>query len=245
MKFHAFGDSFVVGDLDDFDQHPTKYSSRLEYLKYNVSFASLVAKELGMEFHNYAERGSGNYPQLDRLLINITDGKIRKSDYVFFGITTVVRDRVVLTDFKKAMDFGYGPCMADRETLIDNQQSIVELDYFYIISILEKVKSQFDLNIKAMHLFDNPLSYSEKTFFDLFKSDLIISCGDKTGTSLVDILNDAWCTDQKHPYHTRLNIPSGYEKFYTKHKHPSIEGHKKIADWILKNVYGSGNNKKY
>lgn len=245
MKFHAFGDSFVVGDLDDFDQYPKKYDSRLEYLKYNVSFASIIAKALGMEFHNYAERGSGNFPQLDKLLINIANGNIKKHDYVFFGITTIVRDRVALTEFKKSIDYGYGPCMADRNTLIHDQQTIVELDYFYIISVLEKIKTKFDLNVKAMHLFDNPLSYSNKTFFDLVKSDLIISCGDKTGNSTVDIINDEWGTDQKHPYHTRLNIPEGYEKFYTKHKHPSVEAHQKIAEWLLKHTYGTNNNKKY
>lgn len=236
MNFHAFGDSFVVGDLDDFDSYKESYNSRLEYLKYNVSFASLIAKELEMPFFNYAERGSGNFPQLDRLVLNLLNGKIKTGDYVFFGITTITRDRNSLIEFKKVSDRGYGPCMADRETFVEDMQLINELDFFYVISVLEKLKIQFGIHIKAINLFDNTLSFSSRTDVSNFNSDLLISCN-KTGNSVVDILNDTWDTDQKHPYHTRLNIPYGYESYYTKHKHPSVTGHIKIAEWLLKNVY--------
>lgn len=237
MNFHAFGDSFVVGDLDDFDQYQDSYDSRLEYLKYNVSFASLIAKELKMPFFNYAERGSGNFPQLDRLVLNLLNGTIKSNDYVFFGITTITRDRNSLVEFKKVSDRGYGPCMADRETFTSDIQLINELDFFYIISTLEKLKTQFNIHIRAINLFDNVLSFSSRQDFSNFNSDILISCENKTGNSVVDIINDTWNTNQKHPYHTRLNIPASYKNYYTKHKHPSIIGHVKIAEWLLKNVY--------
>lgn len=237
MKFHAFGDSFVVGDLDDFDQYKKSFSSRLEYLKYNVSFAAILAKELKVDFVNYAERGSGNFPQLDKLVLNVLNGNIKSGDYVLFGITTVFRDRTSLIEFKKVSDNSYGPCMADRETFINDSQSIAELDFFYIISILENLTDRFNLNLKAVNIFDNVFSFSNNNNYKKFQSSILISCESKTGNTLVDILNDTWGTNQAHPYHTRLDIPNKFKHLYTRHKHPSIQGHKKISDWFLTNVY--------
>ena len=86
IKLHAFGDSFVSGDQDDFihDHHPShppthnmEYHERDQYLKYNVSFISLVAKQLNFDFENYSDRGSGNIPQLDRLILACKENKIK------------------------------------------------------------------------------------------------------------------------------------------------------------------------
>ena len=237
VKFHAFGDSFIVGDLDDFDQYKDSFSTRLEYLKYNVSFASKLAKELNFDFVNYAERGSGNFPQLDRLFLNILNGNIKEGDVVLFGITTVFRDRNSLIEFKKVSDYGYGPCMVDRETFINDSQAIAELDFLYTISILENLKTKFNLNLRAINIFDNVFSFSKGPVYKKFESPILISCGEKTGNTLVDILNDTWGTNQSHPYHTNLKVPKGYESLYTKYKHPSISGHEKISQWFLNNVY--------
>ena len=75
---HAFGDSFVVGDQDDYindkntdpesaPTHNMSEATRTEYLKYNVSFAALIAKQLDTKLKNHAVRGTGNFPQLDLL----------------------------------------------------------------------------------------------------------------------------------------------------------------------------------
>ena len=37
----------------------------------------------------------------------------------------------------------------------------------------------------------------------------------------------------KDVYHTEIKVPIGYEHLYTWNRHPSIEGHKKIADWFF------------
>lgn len=236
MKFHAFGDSFIVGDLDDFDQTTDSFDQRLKYLKYNISFASGIAKHLNMDFENYAERGSGNFPQLDKLVLNILNGNIKSKDYVLFGMTTVYRDRNSLIEFSKVSDYGVGPCMVDRETFVNNMQSIAELDFFYIINLLESIKVKYDLNLKVINIFDNVFSFSKNQNSLLSESPILISCN-ATGNTLIDILNDTWGTDQRHPYHTRLTIPFGYEHLYTKQKHPSIEGHQKILNWFVTNIY--------
>ena len=50
---HAFGDSFIVGDQDDWlhlkdpnikYKHRMHFEERLEYVKYSVSFVSILAK---------------------------------------------------------------------------------------------------------------------------------------------------------------------------------------------------------
>ena len=86
MKLHAFGDSFVVGDQDEKDD------KNKEYLKYNVSFVSIIAKHFGIELVNYSESGSGNFSQLDKLFLNLKYGTIQKNDVVLFGMTSTSRD---------------------------------------------------------------------------------------------------------------------------------------------------------
>ena len=50
---HAFGDSFIVGDQDDFlhevpdAPHQMDWDERLEYLKTQVSFVSILADHYG------------------------------------------------------------------------------------------------------------------------------------------------------------------------------------------------------
>ena len=98
---HAFGDSFIVGDQDDFlHNHNMTYDERVEYLKNNVSFVSILAKHYGYSLKNQSERGSGNFPQLDRLWLNLTNGVIKEGDIVLFGLTTFIRDRFQLINFE-------------------------------------------------------------------------------------------------------------------------------------------------
>jgi hypothetical protein len=244
MKFHAFGDSFVVGDQDDFDLPESgSYDDRLEYLKNNVSFAALIASDLGLDFINYADRGSGNYPQLDKLVYNVLCNKILPGDIVFFGLTTVARDRWSL-GHHKILDINFGPSMADRELFRNDIQSINELDYFYILSVLEKISISFNLRINALNLFDNPLLFSNKNR-SLFKSSVLIDCHDSGRNTLVDIINDTWGIDiniKYSPDHTTLKtkVPTEYKQYYTRQSHPSISAHRKVADWLLKNIYNHG-----
>jgi hypothetical protein len=55
--------------------------------------------------------------------------------------------------------------------------------------------------------------------------------------TLVNILNDDWGADISRPvYHTQIKPGLHYEQYYTWNKHPSVLGHKKIAEWFLKNI---------
>jgi hypothetical protein len=233
MILHAFGDSFVSGYQDDFIHilgydpgHGMEFEEREEYLKYNVSFAALIAKHLGFKFKNYAERGSGNFPQLDKLTTRLRAGKIKSGNIVLFGITTPIRDRLFFAeDVKIHNEELSGPILIDRE-LITSQRldKVIDSDYFYILCILEQLERIFGIKIIKFNLFGTPppVPYNFINYIN-------------EGT-LIDILNDTWGQKIKNQYHTNIDVPAGYENLYTLKKHPSIEGHKKIASWFINNV---------
>ena len=241
---HAFGDSFVQGDQDDFlhDRHPgvtpdhnMNFLERVEYLRNNVSFASIIARQLGYDYKNSAERGSGSYPQIDKMWSNLMDGTIQESDVVLFGLTTISRDRSYAYKFEESVSPGFAERIADRAMLTTSDfRQLWEADYFYILSILSHIETTFNVKIIKFNLFDNPLDKSKRIIRHRFKFNIL---GEEfIGNTLIDILNDSWGSNNQYPYHTALAIPQGYEHLYTVNKHPSIAGHKKIAEWFLKNV---------
>jgi len=253
MKYnilHAFGDSFVVGDQDDFlhdhpkgvtPTHNMEYGDRIEYLKHNVSFVSIIAKQYKMRLENYAIRGSGNYPQLDKLYLRLVHGGIKSDDLVLFGITTLLRDRFSLHDHEKAKSYKYGPVLIDRDTLHgENQQHIFDMDYYYILSVLENLSKKFNVRIIKVNLFNNLVDDSLRHELNLFNFPDLLGNNIK-GNTLIDVLNDTWGKGISNPYHDILEVPAGYEHLYTIKKHPSIEGHKKIAKWFSDNniIYGN------
>ena len=67
-----------------------------------------------------------------------------------------------------------------------------------------------------------------------YNSDNFIGL-DTNNNTLIDVLNDTWGSSSfiKDVYHTEIKVPIGYEHLYTWNRHPSIEGHKKIADWFF------------
>ncbi len=241
MKIVAYGDSFVMGDQDDFAHevkkptHSMGYEERVEYLRYNVSFPSLISKHFGISCINRAERGSGNYPQLDKLYLDLESGVINKNDLVLFGITTVTRDRISLGNFERSTSASYGECLIDRKMLNShNTNKIGEIDLFYILSILHTLSKCYSVNILCFNIFDIPLAHLE-TIPSQFNFENYIGWNIK-GNSLIDILNDTWGETKYHPYHTYLKVPQGYENYYTIKNHPSIEGHKKISNWFINTI---------
>jgi hypothetical protein len=72
----------------------------------------------------------------------------------------------------------------------------------------------------------------------LFAIDGFIGCNNKN-TTFIDILNDTWASSistSRNSNHLAIHIPPAFEYLYTKNRHPSIEGHKKIANWLLTHV---------
>ncbi len=241
MKLVAYGDSFVMGDQDDFvhevkrPTHSMGYDERTEYLRYNVSFPSLISKHFKISCINRAERGSGNYPQLDKLYFDLESGIINSGDLILFGITTVTRDRISLGNFKRVTSTDHGECLIDRKMINSyNTDKIGEIDLFYILSILQTLSKCYSVNIISFNIFDIPLSHLE-IVPARFNFENYIGWNIK-GNSLIDILNDTWGESKYHPYHTDLKIPQGYENYYTIKKHPSIDGHKKISNWFINNI---------
>jgi hypothetical protein len=238
---HAFGDSFVVGDQDDFigDQntdpnnpptHNMNEKDREKYLKYNVSFVSIIAQHLNTKLKNYAVRGTGNFPQLDKLWTNLIDGNIVRDDIVFFGITTGIRDRLgsLTNENRNSLSILHHGNWADLD-------GVLNADQYYILSILSQMSSMFNVRIIKFNLFDNPMGKLNDDLRKRLTFPDYIGDG-KEGTTLVDILNDTWGEAIHHPYHTLLEIPIGYENLYTFKKHPSILGHQKLANWFIKEL---------
>jgi hypothetical protein len=242
---HAFGDSFVQGDQDDFlhdlqprvaPTHSMNFLERVDYLRNNVSFASKIAKRLGYDYKNYAERGSGSYPQIDKLWNGLMDGIIVKGDVILFGITTISRDRSSTHKFEESISQSCAERIADRSMLLTGAfKQLHEADYFYILSILSQIETTFNVKIIKFNLFDNPLDDSKSHIRDLFKFNNFVGTG-LIGNTLVDILNNTWGSKNRYPYHTALNIPAEFRHLYTVKKHPSVDGHLKIAEWFLKNI---------
>ena len=242
---HAFGDSFIVGDQDDFlhdvstASHSMPWEERLAYLKTQVSFVSILAKQYGYDLKNYAERGSGNYPQIDQLWLNLINGTIKTGDVVLFGVTTTIRDRFMLHEVDRCTSDNVGPFMVNR-TLVakhSDRQRLLELDYFYILSLLDQMSKKFNIKIIKFNLFDNSLDHATPRITDLCQVDDFVGWA-IPGNTLVDILNDSWGQGVFYTFaHEEIKIPKGHEHLYTIKKHPSIEGHKKIANWwILNNI---------
>jgi len=240
---HAFGDSFIVGDQDDFlhevpdATHGMPWDERIKYLKTQVSFVAILAQHYGYDLKNHAERGSGNYPQIDRLWLNLINGNITDGDTVLFGITTTIRDRFMLHEVDRCTSDQVGPFMVER-TLVAKQadrQRLLELDYFYILSLLDQLSQKFKIKIIKFNLFDNSLDHATSRTTDICKVDDFVGWA-TPGNTLVDVLNDSWGRGVFYTFaHEEIKIPTGYEHLYTVKKHPSIEGHKKIANWWISN----------
>jgi hypothetical protein len=232
QRILAFGDSFIVGDLDDFGPddvnynpkfpptHGMRYEERLEYLKYNISFVSIIAQRLNKELLNFASRGSSNFNQLDQLIFFISSGNLKPDDIIMFGITTTYRDRFSLQPMVK-----------------NTPLHPTTLDLIYVLSVLDSISKKYEVPIIKFNLFDNPLIELPISFnFDFsFKNYL---GWDLKANTLSDIINDTWgdSITKKYSFHTQMKIKEGYEQFWTWNRHPSVEGHKKLANWFLNNV---------
>ena len=238
----AFGDSFVVGDLDDFGPndpaknhnpqfpptHGMNYDTRLKYVMNNVSFVSLIAKDFNCPLINLAGRGSGNYQQLDNLLEFIEEKGIQPGDVILFGITSTIRDRIDQPN----------PPPPNRHSIFNKHIAVKgyvdRFDLFYILSTLDVVSRTYNVPIIKFNIFDNAVYDPLKNI--KFNFDNYLGQGLKANT-LINILNDDWGQDIPRPvFHTSIKPKADYEQYYTWNRHPSELGHRKIADWFLKNV---------
>jgi hypothetical protein len=241
---HAFGDSFILGDQDDFlhvkdpnvkPTHRMGYNDRIKYLKNHVSFVSHLARHYGFDLQNHSHRGTGNYPQLDKLYLEFAQGNIRPGDVVVFGFTSCQRDRWWLSGYEEFKSDKKAPCFVDPSLIEGNNQSLFELDFFYIISVLDRLSKQFNVPIIKLNLWDNALTQALEQTKNLCRVDDFVGY-DTPGNTLIHILNDTWGKDERNFFHhNQVKVLPEHEHLYTYYRHPSVEGHKKIAQWWIDN----------
>lgn len=234
--FWCFGDSFVVGEQDDEHTYPS-WDQRIREVKNEVSFVSHIARHHGWHLENHAERGSGNWPQLDRLTSLVLRGQISSDDQVMFGMTTFTRDRLCLIgEYGTVLDPGRGECMISRNLALSEPGSVLVMDYVYVMSVLEQISQRWNIPVRCLHLWDCPLD-SQQARDPRLSSEIKIGHCQGTAVTTVDMINDTWGRDWYHPIHTELKIPKDRRKYYTRLRHPSVLGHHKISQWLLSRVY--------
>jgi hypothetical protein len=236
MKIWAYGDSFVAGDQDIPGQNNAD-ENVLEHNRYNVSFASVLAKHIGVELINRAIPGCSNFVQLDRFWMDASN--ISPDDLVIFGLTTAWRDRFqipwqapgYLAEFK-GDGLVYKPLLYNE----DDRNRVSVADLFYVLSTVEQLAKVYNLNVVKFNLFHNCLQEASKEDNDKFKFDKFIGQGIQ-GNTLIDMLTDNWGSNiSRMSDHSKWDPDNNYKHLFTAKSHPNVDGHKLIAKWLYKEL---------
>lgn len=232
MKLWAYGDSFVAGD-QDIPHRVDAIFEHMEYNRYNISFASHLASNLGIELVNRGISGCSNFVQLDKLWLDAPN--ISKNDIVIFSLTTPWRDRFTIPhSCPELVADTRGPTLINRELVngTENFSRVTTIDLFYVLSVIEKIENLFDIKVIKFNAFHNAIAEAEDCDKKLFKFNNFIDIN-LTGNTLLDLLTDTWGQENKRkPDHTKLTPPNQYSHLFTSKYHPSLEGHKLIAKWL-------------
>ena len=232
MKLWAYGDSFVAGD-QDIPNRVDAIFEHTEYNRYNISFASHLARSLGIELINRGISGCSNFVQLDKLWLDAPS--ISKDDIVIFSLTTPWRDRFTIPhSCPELVADTRGPTLVHRE-LVNGSQNfsrVAIIDLFYVLSVIEKIEKLFNIRVVKFNAFHNAIAEAEDADKKLFTFDNFIDI-DIAGNTLLDLLTEEWGKNKKtDPDHTKLKPPAKYLHLFTSKYHPSLEGHKLIAEWL-------------
>lgn len=232
MTIWAYGDSFVAGD-QDIPGRIDAILENMEYNRYNVSFASVLAKELDVKLINRGISGCSNFVQLDKLFLDAPS--IKKDDIVLFGLTTAWRDRFMIPHLTpEFLKDTLGPALIHRELVSGKHdvKKIATIDLFYVMSIIEKIELLFNIKVIKFNLFHDVLSESAEFDKTLFKFENFIGL-ETHGNTLLDVLTDNWGNKiSRISDHSKWKPPTEYKHLFTQNSHPNIEGHKKIAVWL-------------
>jgi len=232
MRLWTYGDSFVAGDQDipgriDAIEEYTKYN------RYNVSFASHLARKLDLELINRGISGCSNFVQLDKLFLDAPS--IKKDDIVLFGLTTAWRDRVTIPyTCPEYLKDTRGPALLHRELVSKkyNLEKTATIDLFYVLSVIEKIEKIFNIRVVKFNLFHDSIAESLEEDKNFFKFDYFIGLG-LDGNTILDVLTDNWGNKiSRISDHSKWKPPVEYKHLFTQKSHPNIEGHKKIAVWL-------------
>jgi len=232
MRLWTYGDSFVAGDQDI----PGRIDAIEEYTnynRYNVSFASHLARKLDVELINRGISGCSNFVQLDKLFLDASS--IKKDDIVLFGLTTAWRDRVTIPyTCPEYLKDTRGPALLHRELVSEkyNLEKTATIDLFYVLSVIEKIEKIFNIKVVKFNLFHDSIAESLEEDKNFFKFDNFIGLG-LDGNTILDVLTDNWGNKiSRISDHSKWKPPVEYKHLFTQKSHPNIEGHKKIAVWL-------------
>ncbi len=233
MKIWAYGDSFVAGD-QDIPGRIDAIPENMEYNRYNISFASVLAKERGVELINRGISGCSNFVQLDQLYID--SNTISHDDMVLFGITSPWRDRWSIPhqgpDFLKP---SRGPALVDRTLINSETHRVGVVDFFYTLSVIKQLQEIHKFKVVAFNLFHNVLQDAAVEDLEKFNFDNFIGLKEK-GNTVLNVLADSWGEQDGNHNHCAWTPPVRLEHLFTVNRHPSAEGHKKIAKWLCQYI---------
>jgi hypothetical protein len=100
--------------------------------------------------------------------------------------------------------------------------------------MLARLSEQFDVPIFKFNLFTNALYQASEQIKKICEVKDFIGYN-VLGNTVVDILNDTWGQTTTHPHDHKITVRPEHEYLYTYYRHPSVEGHKKIAQWWIDN----------
>lgn len=230
MKIYAYGDSFVAGD-QDIPGRVDAIIENMEYNRYNVSFASALAKKLGAELINRAISGCSNFVQLDQLWVD--SEHIKPNDLVLFGFSTPWRDRFIIPyEHSTITQHNRGRGILNWELFKDEAHRITIVDFFYTLSVIEKLEEVYGFKVIKFNNFHNvftdPISKSD---LNKFKFDRFIGLH-TPGNTLLDVLTDNWGNPIPRISDHSKWIPEVNKHLFTAKSHPNVQGHQVIAEWL-------------
>lgn len=229
MKLYSYGDSFVAGD-QDIPGRIDAIDEYMEYNRYNVSFASVLAKKLGISLINRGISGCSNIVQLDQLWV---DSKyITSSDLVIFCFSTPWRDRFSIRhEYLEFFEETKGRKLLNKPLFDDNTERIAILDFFYVLSVIEKLEEIHNFKVIKFNAFHNVFDNISNDDLTKFKFNNFIGLH-TPGNTLLDVLTDNWGNSiPRISDHSKWK-PTVNQHLFTRKSHPNIEGHKKIAEWL-------------
>lgn len=234
MKIYAYGDSFVAGD-QDIPNRNDAIKENMEYNRYNISFASILAKKLGVELINRAISGCSNFVQLDQLWVD--SELIQEDDLVLFGFSTPWRDRFMIPyEHTSILDNHRGKRILNYSLFEDHLQRIPTLDFFYTLSIIEKLEQIYKFKVIKFNSFHNIFS-DQISENDLYKFKFNNFIGLHTpGNTLLDVLTDNWGNPIARISDHSNWRPEINQHLFTEKSHPNTRGHIKIAEWFYAQI---------
>jgi hypothetical protein len=190
----------------------------------------VLAKKLDVELINRAVSGCSNFFQLDTFYEDSVN--IKPADIVVFAFSTPWRDRFQLPiSYSNILEPVKGPWLGNFKLFEENHRRTAIADFFYTLSVIEKLEDLYNLRIIKFNAFHNV--FEDATEDDLKKFQFKNFIGLHTpGNTLLDVLTDNWGNPVPRISDHSKWKPTKNSHLFTRNSHPNEEGHKVIANWL-------------